>query len=139
MNIDLAKINCYFKDDRFAAKNGIIIDSVTNDCVVCSFEATEDHYNSAGGIHGGAIFTLADFAFAVHCNFAMICGEDVGVTLGQSCSITYLKGTRSKHLIAKSLCISKGRSISVYRICVEDEFGVQIAEMQATGFTVARR
>jgi acyl-CoA thioesterase len=88
-------------------------------------------------VQGGAIFTLADLAFAVHCNLEMTCGENVGVTLGQSCSISYLKGTKGTRLFARSLCLSKGRNISVYRITIEDDLGVHIAEMLANAFTTA--
>ena len=139
MNIDLNYIREYYKKDRFASGNGIVIDSVEEDLVICSMELGKEHENAAGGVQGGAIFTLADLAFAVHCNLAMLCGEDIGVTVGQSCSISYLKGTRGNRLFAKSSCISKGRSISVYRISVEDDLGVKIAEMLANGFTVSKR
>jgi len=138
MNIDLEYIRNHFKKDRFATGNGVVINSVTEDCVVCSMELNEDHRNSVGGVQGGAIFTLADFAFGVHCNVSRICGEDVGVTLGQSCTISFLKSTKGKCLTATSTCISKGRNISVYRICVEDDLGVPIAEMLANGFTTSK-
>jgi len=138
MDIDLERIRNHFLKDRFATGIGIAIDSVAEDCVVCSLELNESHRNSVGGVQGGAIFTLADLAFAVHCNLAMVCGGDVGATLGQSCSISFLKGTRGRRLTAKSTCVSKGRSMSVYRVSVEDELGVQIAEMLANGFTVAK-
>ena len=138
MNIDLEHIRDHFKKDRFATGIGITIDSVTEELVVCSLELKEGHRNSVGGVQGGAIFTLADLAFAVHCNLAMVCGEDVGVTVGQSCSISYLKSTKGKRLFARSACVSKGRSMSVYRICVEDDLGVPIAEMLANAFTLKR-
>ena len=139
MHIDLENIRKHYKNDRFATENGIVIDSVTEDCVVCSMALTEGHKNAVGGVQGGAIFTLADLAFAVHCNLAKVCGEDVGVTVGQSCNISFLKGTRGSRLTASSACISKGRSVSVYRICVTDDLGVQIAEMLANGFTIAKK
>jgi acyl-CoA thioesterase len=139
MKIDLERIRNHYQKDRFATENGIVIDSVTEECVVCSMEIGERHKNAVGGVQGGAIFTLADLAFAVHCNLAMVCGEDVGVTLGQSCSISYLKGTKGKRLFAKSCCLSQGRSISVYRISIEDDLGIHIAEMQANAFTTAKR
>jgi acyl-CoA thioesterase len=139
MIIDIEHIRAHYKNDRFATGNGIVIDSVTEDCVVCSMELHAGHQNAVGGVQGGAIFTLVDLAFAVHCNLAMLCGEDVGVTVGQSCSISFLKGTRGSRLFAKSACLSKGRSVSVYRISVEDDLGVQIAEMQANSFTTAKR
>ncbi|MDR2941078.1 MAG: PaaI family thioesterase [Treponema sp.] len=137
MNIDLEYIQNYFKNDRFATENGIVIDSVTEDCVVCGMDLRPEHRNTAGAVQGGAIFTLADLAFAVHCNLAMVCGEKTRLTVGQSCSISFLKSTKGRRLTAKSTCLSKGRSISVYRICIEDDLGVLIAEMLANGFTIA--
>ena len=138
MDILLEDIRNHFKDDRFATVNGVVIDSVTEDFVVCGMELTENHRNSVGLVQGGAIFTLADLAFAVHCNWEMVCGKDVGVTVGQSCSITYLRSTKGSRLTAKSTRIAKGRSLSVYRINIEDDLGVHIAEMLATGFTTAK-
>jgi acyl-CoA thioesterase len=137
MNIDLEHVRNYFKNDRFATENGIVIDSAAEDCVVCGMELGAGHKNAAGGVQGGAIFTLADLAFAVHCNLAMVCGETAKLTVGQSCSISFLKPTKGRRLTAISTCISKGRSISVYRIRVQDDLGVEIAEMLANGFTLA--
>jgi acyl-CoA thioesterase len=137
MNIDLEHIRNYFKKDRFATENGIVIDSVEEDCVVCGMDLREGHRNAGGGVQGGAIFTLADLAFAVHCNLAMVCGEETRLTVGQSCSISFLKSSRGRRLTATSTCISKGRSISVYRIRVQDDLGVQIAEMLANAFMTA--
>ena len=138
MTIDLEHIREHFTKDRFATGIGIVIDSVTEECVACSLELNADHRNSVGSVQGGAIFTLADLAFAVHCNLAMVCGEDVGVSVGQSCSISFLKSTRGKRLTAKSACLSRGRSVSVYLIRVEDDLGVPIAEMLANAFTMKK-
>jgi acyl-CoA thioesterase len=137
MNTDLEQVRNYFKNDRFAAGSGIVIDSAAEDCVVCGMELCEKHRNAAGGVQGGAIFTLADFAFAVHCNLAMVCGEHNRLTVGQSCSISFLKSTKGSRLSAISTCISKGRSISVYKIRIEDDLGVGIAEMLANAFMTA--
>ena len=138
MDIDLEKVRDHFQKDRFAKRNGMVIDSVTESCVVCSVELSQWHKNSADGIQGGAIFTLADLTFAVHSNLAMVCGAHVGVTLGQSCFISFLKGTKGSRLIARSACLSKGRNVSVYRIRVEDDLGAPIAEMLANAFTLAK-
>ncbi|GBU26548.1 phenylacetic acid degradation protein [Treponema sp. R8-4-B8] len=134
MNIDLEQIRNYFKNDRFATENGIVIDKVEEDCVVCGMELREGHKNAGGSVQGGAIFTLADLAFAVHCNLDMLCGEETKLTVGQSCSISFLKSTKGNRLTAISTCLSKGRSISVYRIRIMDNLGVEIAEMLANSF-----
>jgi acyl-CoA thioesterase len=136
MNIDLEHIRAHFIKDRFATGNGVEIDDVTEDSVACSMELNKNHENSVGGIHGGAIFTLADLTFAIHANLAMVCGEDVGVTVGQSCSISFLKGPKGQRLTAKSTRLAQGRRMSVYRICIKDDIGTPIAEMLANAFTL---
>jgi acyl-CoA thioesterase len=139
MEIELEKFRSFFAADRWAAAAGAVIDSVGEDLVECSMEIADVHRNAGGAVQGGAIFTLADLAFAVHSNLAMVLGADVGITVGQSCSISYLKSSRGKRLIARSACLSKGRSMSVYRISVSDDLGVPIAEMIGNGFTTLKK
>ena len=132
---DLEKIRAVFAADRFAAAAGIVIDTVTEEAVECSMEITERHMNAGGTVQGGAIFTLADLTFAVHANLPLLCGAPVGITVGQSNSISFLSPPRGKRLIARSTCLTRGRSISVFRIAVQDETGRPVAEMFGNGFT----
>ncbi|MDR0642281.1 MAG: PaaI family thioesterase [Treponema sp.] len=136
---DLEKFRSFFAADRWATAAGIVIDSVGEDLVECSMEITAVHRNAGGAVQGGAIFTLADLAFAVHSNLDMVRGAAVGMTVGQSCSISYLKSSRGKRLIARSVRLSRGKSMSVYRISISDDLGVPIAEMTGNGFTTAKK
>lgn len=137
MNIDLEKIRAFFTKDRFATNAGIVIDSVTEEEVLCSMPITAEHLNAGGTVQGGAIFTLADLAFAVHSNLRLFLGEKAGITVGQSNSISYLAAPRGKRLIARSVCLSRGKSVSVYRVEVRDDLGNFIADMRGNGFTKA--
>ncbi|MDR2364770.1 MAG: PaaI family thioesterase, partial [Zoogloeaceae bacterium] len=102
MNIDLDKIRAFFAADRFACRQaGVVIDSVTEDEVQCGMAITEQHLNAGGAVQGGAIFTLADLAFAVHSNLPLFSGAQTGITVGQSCSISYLARPKGKRLIAR--------------------------------------
>jgi acyl-CoA thioesterase len=139
MEIDIDKIRDFFSADRYARTAGIVIDSVSEDKVICSMEIKSIHRNAGGAVQGGAIFTLADLAFAVHSNLDMVLGAALGVTVGQSCSISFLKSSKGKRLIAESACLSRGRTMSVYRISVSDDLGIPIAEMHGNGFTIAKR
>jgi acyl-CoA thioesterase len=139
VEIDIDKFRAFFSADRWAAAAGIRIDSVREDLVECSMEITGVHRNAGGGVQGGAIFTLADLAFAVHSNLDLVLGADVGITVGQSCSISYLKATRGSRLIARSVRLSRGRNMAVYRVSVSDDQGVPIAEMVGNGFTTAKK
>ncbi|MDR1229413.1 MAG: PaaI family thioesterase [Azoarcus sp.] len=139
MDIDLEKIRAFFAGDRFAANVGIVIDSVTEDEVQCSMPITKEHLNVAGTVQGGAIFTLADLAFAVHSNLPLALGKKTGITVGQSNSISYLAAARGARLIARSTCLSRGRNVSVFRIEVHDDLGNFVADMRGNGFTKATR
>ena len=135
MDIDIERIRALFTKDRFAANAGIVIDSVTKEEVYCSMPITKEHLNAAGTVQGGAIFTLADLAFAVHSNLPLALGEKTGITVGQSNSISYLAAPKGNRLIARSVCLSSGRSVSVYRVEVRDDLGNFIADMRGNGFT----
>jgi len=139
MDIDIDNIKKFFSKDKFAKNIGIVIESVTEDSVECSMEIKDIHKNAVVAVHGGAIFTLADFTFAIHANLDDLCGLDVGSTLGQSCNISYLKSSRGNRLIAKSKCLNKGRTMSVYEIDITDDLGAKIAIMICNGFKIANK
>lgn len=139
MNIDLDNIKKFFSKDNFAKSAEIKIESVTKDSIECSMEIKDIHRNSVVGVHGGAIFTLADFTFAIHSNLDNLCGLDVGNTVGQSCNISYLKSTRGSCLFAKSKCLNKGRTMSVYQVDITDDLSKEIATMICNGFTIAKK
>ena len=139
MKIDLDNIKKFFSDDRFAKSAGIVIESITEDFVQCNMQIKDIHRNAVDGVHGGAIFTLADFTFAIHCNLNNLSGLGLGNTVAQSCNISYLKSTKGNCLIAKSKCLNKGRNMSVYQVSITDDLGKQIATMIANGFTIAKK
>ncbi|MCL2021642.1 MAG: hypothetical protein FWG81_06005 [Betaproteobacteria bacterium] len=79
---------------------------------------------------------MADLIFAVHSNLRLLLGENVGLTVGQSNSISCLAApTRGKRFIAHSTCLYSGQSISVYRVEVWDDLSNFIADMRGNGFT----
>ena len=57
-----------FKKDRFATDSGMEVVSISDDEAVTRVVLNDGHKNAYGGIMGGAIFTLADFAFAILSN-----------------------------------------------------------------------
>ena len=139
MKIDLDNVKKFFSKDKFAESAGIVIESIAKDSVQCNMEIKDIHRNSVGGVHGGAIFTLADFTFAVHANSDSLSGIDTGNTVAQSCNISYLNSTRGNCLIAKSKCLKKGRNMSVYQVNITDDLNKKIAVMIGNGFTIAKK
>ena len=80
---------------------------------------------------GGAIFTLADFAFAVAAN-----GGSERVTVSQHVSITFLSPAKGSELLAEASCRKAGRTTCLYQVEVRDELGTYVAHAEVNGFTV---
>ncbi len=59
------KYHKQFEQDKFAKIAGIKRIEASPGYAKASMEITETHHNSVGIVHGGALFTLADFVFAV--------------------------------------------------------------------------
>ena len=58
----------FFKRDRFAEFLGIELLEAGEGYARSRMQIGEEHLNGIGTVHGGAIFTLADFTFAVASN-----------------------------------------------------------------------
>ena len=80
----IEEARAYFSKDRFATDNGMMLEELDESHAVTSLALGERHRNAFGGVMGGAIFTLADFAFAALTNS---CEK---VTVAQQVSINYL-------------------------------------------------
>lgn len=118
----------YFKNDKFATNAGMQVEEFSDDEVICSVELTDDHRNANGGIMGGAIFTLADLAFAVLVN------NIHKPSVAAQVSINYLSGAKGKKLYARSSCIKTGRSTTVASVDIYDELGTKVALFTGTAF-----
>ena len=125
---DLEDARAYFEGDRFAVENGMVLEEIGDGTSVCSLEITDHHRNANGGVMGGAVFTLADFAFAAASN------SRHRPTVGQQISINFLSATRGKRLIARAACKKDGRTSCVYNIDVTDDLGRDIAQFVGTGY-----
>ena len=73
--------------------------------------------NAMDSVHGGAIFTLADFTFAVAANF----GGNSTVT--QSASISYIRAGKGKILYAEAKKVNETKSTCVYKIEITEVKG----------------
>jgi acyl-CoA thioesterase len=66
--MDTETAKCFFKNDRYAAMTGVEIVEVRTSYCKASLLVEDKHMNAANVVQGGAIFTLADLAFAVASN-----------------------------------------------------------------------
>lgn len=125
----LERARSLFAADRFATKvTGIVIEAAGKDYAKCTLELTPDHMNAAGVAMGGAIYTLADFTFAVASN------SEAMNTLSLGANITYLSPATGGKLTAESNCVRSGRTTCYYVIDITDESGKLVASMTTTGF-----
>lgn len=123
----------FFKNDLFSVQQlGAKIEAAYDGYARCSFVPEEKHQNAAGAVMGGAIFSLADFAFAVAANSPTV------KTVSQSASIAFLANTKCKKLIAEASCIKSGKNICCYDILVSDDSGTIIAKLLTDGFIIDR-
>ena len=119
-----------FSHDRFATVNGAVIEEIAEGYAKCSMQISDNHNNALGAVMGGAIFTLADFTFAVATNWQ----ENPVVSL--DASITFLGKAKGNTLIAEAKKIRAGRRTCCYMVEITDELGSQIAHMTSNGFAV---
>ena len=100
----LEQVQKVFANDRFATENGVVIDEVDDGYAKCSLEIQPHHLNAGGTVMGGAIFTLADFAFAVArkvkegrstCYYLVDVSDDLGNPVAHVTASGFVKsGTR---------------------------------------------
>ena len=88
MSNDLDSIRRHFENDRFAATSGMRLIELGPGFARTTMEIEDRHLNSVGIVQGGAIFTLADLAFAAACNSA---GK---VAVAISTDLSFVRATR---------------------------------------------
>ncbi len=118
----------FFYKDKFAVNTGITLDELSEDEAICSLSLTDEHRNAYGGVMGGVIFTLADFAFAVLSN------QIHQLTVAQQVDIHYLSAPKGDKLIAKATCRKSGRTSSIINVDISDDTGRDVAQFIGTGF-----
>lgn len=130
---DLEKARDFFYKDLYATKlSGIQIDEVSEHYAKCTMKITENHKNAYGGVMGGAIFTLADFTFAVASNF------NAPQTVSVTSQINYTGMAKGEKLIAEAKVIKDGRSTCLYEIIITDDKETQVAFVTITGMKLSK-
>ena len=120
-----------FSRDRFATEAaGITIEEIRPQYARCEMLIQPVHLNARGAVMGGAIFTLADFAFAVAANQ----GRDV---VTQASQITFLKAAQGKRLIAEARQVKDGKRVCFYEVKGNDDLGTEVAFVTINGYVVS--
>ena len=121
-------IKHHFEGDRFATTNGMRLLELRPGYAKTSMTVEDRHLNSVGTVHGGAIFTLADFAFGA----AVKTGGKVAPLINSS--VSFLKATRTGTLTAEATEVSRSRKISTCTVRVTNYDGELVALFQGTAY-----
>ncbi len=111
----------HFSHDKLAACLGMELLEVSEGKARVRMAVEERHMNSLRIVHGGALFSLADFAFAVASN------SHGTVAVAISASMTFVKAIRGGTLFAEAEEISLNPKIATYLIQVTDDEGAPVA------------
>lgn len=118
----------YFRNDRFAALAGVELVEVEPGRAVARMAVDNCHLNAVGSVMGGAIFTLADFAFAVASN------SHGTVAVAIDVSISFLRAVNQGTLTVEAVEVSRGRTLGHYDARVTDDAGKLVALFHGTAF-----
>jgi acyl-CoA thioesterase len=124
----MKEIREYFKGDKFAAHNNCELLEAANGHARAKMTLHPHHLNGLGTVHGGAIFTLADFCFAAACN------SHGTMSVALNASITFMKAARTGVLVAEAREISKNFKVGSYSIEIKDDAGDLVAQFQGLAY-----
>ena len=114
--------------DLFARHCGIELVSAEPGRAVARLRVADEHRNGLGMAHGGAIFALADLAFAAAAN-----SRDA-VAVGVNASISFFKAAPGGTLEAVAAENADPRRIGGYTVEVRDEAGDLVALFQGLAY-----
>ena len=121
-------LNRFFQNDRFAERANIELLSVSPGQARAKMTLHPHHLNGYGTVQGGAIFTLADFAFAAASN------SHGTVAVAINVSITFMKAVATGTLWAEAREVSKNFKIGSYIVEVKDDQGELVATFQGLAY-----
>ncbi|ABS27898.1 PaaI family thioesterase [Anaeromyxobacter sp. Fw109-5] len=121
-------IRARIQADRFASENGITLVEVRPGAAVARMEVGARHLNGVGIVQGGAIFTLADLAFAAAANSH---GE---IAVAIDVSISFIRAVSGGTLTADAREEAVNPRLSTCLVRVTDEAGALVALFKGTAY-----
>jgi acyl-CoA thioesterase len=122
----MEEIREYFSHDTFADNCGCKIIECDVGYSLVEMPITPAILNANGGVMGGAMFTLADFAMGVAANL------DNKPTLAIEANIRFFTGVKGEKLIGRCTADKAGRSVGFYSVEISDDLGTNIAHFTCT-------
>jgi acyl-CoA thioesterase len=116
------------KKDAFARELGIELLELEPGRAKVRMQVGPEHRNSVGMVHGGVVFSLADYAFAAACN------SHGTVAVAINVNVSFLRPAKGKVLEAEALEVSKSRSLGTYDVTVKDGEGRLVSVFRGMAF-----
>ena len=110
--------------DRFASHSDIELVDLGPGWAKASMKIEPFHFNAARTVHGGAIFTLADFAFAVASS------SHGTLAVGINTSVSFVKAALTGTLYADARELSRNAKLATYSVMITDDAGDTVAIFQ---------
>lgn len=121
-------INEFLKGDAFALFAGVELLETGNGYARARMEIKPMHLNGGGVCQGGAIFTLADLAFAAATN------SHARLTLSITSSIHFFKAESEGYLYAEAKEVFSHKRLANCEVSITNESGDLIATFNGTGY-----
>jgi len=119
--------NC-LKNDQFAARSNIELLEVSPGYARAKMRLHPHHLNALQAVQGGAIFTLADFAFAAASN------SHGTVAVAINVNITFIKAATTGTLWAEAREIARNFKLGSYLVEVKNDQGELVANFQGLAY-----
>jgi len=111
-------------EDLFARHTGVELLEVGPGWAKAGMKIEPYHFNGAKTVHGGAIFTLADFAFAVASN------SRGTLAMGINASVSFVKTAVSGTLYAEAREQAMNHKLASYSVRITDDANDVVAIFQ---------
>jgi acyl-CoA thioesterase len=121
-------IKNFSENDRFAKLLGIELLDVSKGHAKARMKISDIHLNSVDTVHGGAIFSLADYTFAIAAN------THGTIAVALNVNISFLKAVSEGILFAEADEVSINPKIATYDIRVSNEHKELIATFQGMAY-----
>lgn len=116
----------FVAQDAFARSIGVEVSAYGDGRATARMTIEPRHLNSAGTLHGGAIFSLADAAFAAASN------SHGALAASIDASISYFTAVKAGVVTAEAREISRDRKLATYLIDIRDDSGSLVAHFRGT-------
>lgn len=124
----MATLKEFLKTDEFASCTGVELLEIKPGYARARMLVTERHLNGGGVCQGGALFTLADLAFAAVAN------SHRQLTLSVTANITFLRSVKQGYVYAEATELFNHHRIPFVEVKITDEKGELVAIFTSSGY-----